>query len=407
MLIVVRNDQTLSPKANFIVHLFNQNFNDGVFYVFKRDSAKFREKWFYDRVQLASSITGLIMYYSLMILKSPKDLRTGLLVRLSLMKRKHMLTDQGFLSLLSRSLYLRYGTSARAGRLMRLLNKLTSPKVFLVDEFLSLSCLNLKKLRLLGPIIYVSQDISYNRFGFGDNIITRNMMLKLERDAIAYVDLVVACSEMERLKYLQMGARNAIFYPNFYPTKEFKPNKKDEMPSISIVLRGHWGSIAEKSLEEIFEAFKYVNRKIKVYVVGIKPKMVPRFVNLEHKYFIQSKSVYLKVLSKSWIGINIGIHKAGTNERKYDYAEAGICVLSDTLGARGDFLPYEYTYVDSHDLAAKIEQLLEFGKANLTEMGKRNRNYALSIAERHRHRLLNTLSKMTSASTTESSSAKL
>jgi hypothetical protein len=395
MLVIIRNEESLSQKANFIVRLLNQNFNYKVFCVFKKESAKFSENWYHDQVQLPSSAMGLIMYYSLMLLKSPKDFLNGLMVRLSLRERKHVLTEQGFLSILSRTLYLRYGVSARANRLMRFLNGVGSPKVFLIDEFLSLNCLNLKKLRLLGPIIYVSQDTSFNRFGFGDNFITRRMMFRLERDAIAYADLVVACSEMEKIKYLQMGARNAIFYPNIYPTKEFEPGDKDEMPSISIVLRGHWGSIAEKSLEEIFNAFAYLNRQIKVYTIGIRPTRVPQNVNLKHKDFIQTKSDYLKILSKSWIGINVGIHKAGTNERKYDYAEAGTVVLSDSLGARGDLIPYEYTYVDYQDLAAKVGQLLDFGKARLAEMGRNNRKHVLRMAAKERKRALDNIGKIT------------
>jgi len=121
-------------------------------------------------------------------------------------------------------------------------------------------------------------------------------------------------------------------------------------------------------------------------MIGIKPKRVPKNVKLEYKEFIQSKLDYLKVLSKSWIGINVGIHKAGTNERKYDYAEAGTVVFSDTLGARGDLLP--------HELAAKIGQLLEFGKASLIEMGKENRDQVLSIAEKQRLKLLDNLRKI-------------
>ena len=191
MLITIRNDERLSPKTLFIVQLLNQNFNSKVFYVFKRESEKFREKWRYNQVQLPSSTLGLIMYYLLMMLKSPRDTRNGLMVRLSLMKRKHVLTGEGFLSTLSRTLYLRFGTSARASRLMHLLKKVDLPKVFLIDEFLSLNCLDLNKLRLLGSIIYVSQDIAYNRFGFGDNSITRKLMFRLERDAIIHFDLVV------------------------------------------------------------------------------------------------------------------------------------------------------------------------------------------------------------------------
>ena len=398
MLIVIRNEESLSPKANFIVHLINQNFSNQVFYVFKKESAKFREKWLYDQVQLPSSVMGIMLYYSLMFLKSPINFRDGLMVRLSLKKSKVLLTELGFLSMLSRALYLRYGTSARASRLMNLLNKLASPKIFLIDEFLSLNCLDLRKLRLLGPILYVSQDIAYNRFGFGDNQITKKMMLKLERDALAHIDLVIASCEMERLKYLQMGARKAIYYPNIYPTTAIELANKDEMPSISIVLRNHWGSTAEKSLEEIFDALAHLDREIKVYMIGIRPRRVPQNVKLEYTNYVPSKLDYLKLLSKSWIGINIGIHMAGTNERKYDYAEAGLVVFSDTLGVRGDLLPNEYAYVDSQDLAAKIKQLLEFDKAILIKKGEENRDQVLSLAEKKRWKLFKNMRKVTSVS---------
>jgi hypothetical protein len=123
-------------------------------------------------------------------------------------------------------------------------------------------------------------------------------------------------------------------------------------------------------------------------MVGTEPQQVPRNIELRYCRFIPNKLDYLNTLSKSWIGINIGIHKGGTNERKYDYAMAGTVVLSDNLGARGDLLPYEYTYFDSHDLAAKSERLLEFGKEKIAEMGIQNRKEAISLAEKQRDRLV-------------------
>ena len=57
-------------------------------------------------------------------------------------------------------------------------------------------------------------------------------------------------------------------------------------------------------------------------------------------------------------------------------------------------LPYEYAYVDAFDLAAKIKQILEFGKARISEMGEENRNVALSIAERCRLKLLEHISQL-------------
>jgi hypothetical protein len=57
-------------------------------------------------------------------------------------------------------------------------------------------------------------------------------------------------------------------------------------------------------------------------------------------------------------------------------------------------LPHEYTYVDYQDLAAKIGQLVAFGKANLTEMGKRNRSHVLNLAEKERQKVLDNITNI-------------
>jgi hypothetical protein len=386
MLIVIRNGTKLSSKAKFVIKFFQRS-NSKILYVFKSENATFFEEWSCNVVHLSSSIHGLFLYYLLMFLKSPKDNRDGLMARLSLIKRKNVLVGEGFLSILSRTLYLHLGASARADNLKEFLKKLPEPNIFLIDEFVSLNCLDLKKLGDFGQVIYVSSDIAQNRFGFGDNFVTKTLMFRLERDSIFHFDLIIACSEMEKLKYIEMGATRAVCYPNIYPTKDFEPCKKDETPSISIVLKEHWGPMAEASLEKIFNALTIINREIKVYMIGIRPTMVPKNVKLEYRNFIPTKLEYLRLLSKSWIGINIGIHKAGTNERKYDYAEAGLIVFSDPVGARGDLIPHEYTYVDNYDLVAKVEQLFEFGSVCVSEMGMENRKAVLSIAKKGKQRL--------------------
>ena len=389
MLVVIRDGwEELSPKASFVAQLFKLSSNTRFLYVFRKEEEKFREKWGHKQIELATSTTGILLYYFLMMLQSPKDLRDGLLIRLFHRRREHVLINEGFLSVLSQALYQYFARSARTDGLIRFLRKLNSPKIFLIDEFWSLNSVNLKELKDLGLIIYVSQDLAHNRFGFGDNFIAKKLMYKLERNAIALADVVIACSEMDRLKYVEMGARKAFFYPNIYPITEFEPCDKDQTPSISIVLPEHWGSRADRSLEEIFKALSRVDRKITVYLIGVEPQQVPRNIELQYYKFIPNKLDYLRTLSKSWIGINIGIHKGGTNERKYDYAMAGTVVLSDNLGARGDLLPYEYTYVDSHDSAAKLERLLEFGKEKIAEMGIQNRKEAISLAEKQRDMLL-------------------
>jgi hypothetical protein len=388
MLVVIRDGEELSPKASFVAQLFRSNSKTKLLYVFRKEEEKFREKWASNQIELATSTTGILLYYFLMMFQSPKDLHDGLLRRLFHRRRVHVLINEGFLSVLSQALYQYFARSARTEGLIRFLRKLNSPKIFLIDEFWSLNSVNLRELKDLGLIIYVSQDLAHKRFGFGENFIAKKLMYKLERDAIALVDVVIACSEMDRLKYVEMGARKAIFYPNIYPITEFEPYDKDQAASISIVLPEHWGSRADRSLEEIFKALSSVDRKIRVYMIGTEPKQVPRNIELQYYKRIPNKLDYLRTLSKSWIGINIGIHKGGTNERKYDYAMAGTVVFSDNLGARGDLLPYEYTYVDSHDLAAKLKRLTEFGKEKMAEMGIQNRKEAISLAEKQRDMLL-------------------
>jgi hypothetical protein len=393
MLVVINEGRKFTPKASFVVQLFELSSNARFLYVFRKED-KFREKWDYNQVELATSPSGILVYFFLTMLKSPKDLRDGMLRRLFHRKRAPVLVQEGFLSVLSEALNYYFGMSARTDGIIRFLRKLNSPKFFLIDGFLSLNIVNLKVLKRLGPIIYVSQDVSYNSFEFGDNFIARKLIYKVERKAVVLADVVIACSERDRLKYVEMGARKAVFYPNIYPIAEFEPLDKDQTPSISIVLREHWGSGSERSLEEIFKALSRVDMKIRVYMIGMEPQRVPRNIMLQHYECIPSKLDYLKTLSKSWIGINIGIHMAGSNERKYDYAMAGIVVFSDNLGARGDLLPHEYTYVDSHDLAAKLEQLLKFGKEKIAEMGIQNRKQALSLAEEQREEILKTVNSM-------------
>jgi hypothetical protein len=266
---------------------------------------------------------------------------------------------------------------------------LNSPKIFLIDEFFSLRLVDLHELKNLGTVVYVSSDIAHDFFE--DNRIASSLMRKLERNELGFMDIVIACSERDRLKYLEMGAKNVIFYPNIYPITEFESCDKDQEPSISIVLKGYWGSRATISLKQVFEALSFIDKPIKLYMIGTKPEKVPKNVTLQYFDFIPSKLDFLKTLNRSWVGINLGIHSGGTNQRKYDYAMAGLVILSDNLGARGDLLPCEYTYIDSYDLAAKLEQLLELGKEKLEKMGLENRKQALSLAEKQREKLLRTL----------------
>jgi hypothetical protein len=392
MLVVIRGAGEPSTKASFIVQLFGLTSGTRFLYVCPGDM--FEEKWSSEKIELATSTSGIFAYYLLMLLESPKYLRDGMMTRLFHTQRASVLINEGFLSALRAALFWYFARSARKYEIMSFFRKLNSPKIFLVDEFCSVRLLNLKMLKHLGPIIYVSQDLAYDRFDFEDNFVAKELMYKLESEAITQADVVIACSERDGLKYAEMGARRVLFYPNIYPIEDFEPCDKDQAASIGIVLQSHWGSRAERGLEGIFKALSCLDKKIRVYMIGIKPHRVPNKIGLQYYECIPSRSDYLRTLSKSWIGINLGIHMGGANQRKYDYAMAGLVVFSDTLGARGDLLPHEYTYVDSHDLAAKLEQLLEFGKEKIEEMGMENRKEALSMAEKQREKVLRAINEI-------------
>jgi hypothetical protein len=390
MIFVINDGGKPSLKMSFVIQSYNVNSKKNFFYIYRTNDSRFAEKWENEQVRLATSVPGNFMHFLLMFVKSPKDLRVGLMSRLLRIRRPNTLLVDGFLSDLAQVLSEYFEKSSRTKPLIHFLNKLGAPKIFLLDEYTSLRIVDLKKLKLLGSIVYVSQDVAYDHFNFGDNAITKKLMYKLEHNAINLIDLVIASSERDRLKYLEMGAKKVVFYPNLYPI-DFEQADKDPEPSISIVLHGHWGQQANRSLDEIFKALSYSGETIKVNLIGISAQKIPKNIQLQHYRHIPSKSDYLKILSSSWIGINVGIHLGGSNERKYDYAMAGLFVFSDTLGARGDLLPNECTYVDSYDLAAKIKQLLKFRKDGIAEMGQQNRKHALALAEKQRNELLNTL----------------
>jgi hypothetical protein len=391
VIFVINEAGKLSLKMNFIVQTIKLRSDEDFFYVFRKGDSRFVEEWGHNQVNLATSLTGNFMHFLLMMVKSPQDMRDGLLRRFLRKQASNVLLVHGFLSCLSQSLSEYFEKPTRTNLLIDFLRNLNSPKVFLIDEYVSVRIVNLKILKLFGPILYVSQDVAYDHFNFGNNVITKTLMYKLERDAVSLSDLVVACSERDQLKYLEMGAKNVLFYPNIYPITEFEPACKDAEPCISIVLRGHWGAGLNTSLEEIFKALACINRRIKVNLIGIDAPKVPKNVDLQHHLFISSKKDYLTILSKSWIGINVGIHLGGTNERKYDYAMAGLIVFSDSLGSRGDLLPHEYVYVDRYDLTAKLNQILEYQEELIKEMGLRNRKQALYLAEMQKKKLLSGL----------------
>src|ERR1017187_4435972 len=150
---------------NFVVQAYKLNSNEDFFYVFRRADSRFEEKWGNNQVDLATSTSGNFMHFLLMLVKSPKNMRDGLLKRLLRTKSSKVLyNDEGFLSVLSQALGEYFDKPARTNVLINFLRKLNSPKIFLIDESLSIRIVNLKTLKLLGSIVYVSQHVAYDRY---------------------------------------------------------------------------------------------------------------------------------------------------------------------------------------------------------------------------------------------------
>src|SRR5665647_327388 len=81
MLVVIRDGNEISLKTRFFIQLFRLSSNTKLFYLFRKDE-KFNEKWEANQVELATSTSGILVYFLLMLLKSPEDIRIGLIVRL-------------------------------------------------------------------------------------------------------------------------------------------------------------------------------------------------------------------------------------------------------------------------------------------------------------------------------------
>jgi hypothetical protein len=396
-LLVIRDSwEKISQKTRFVSEILKTNSSINIFYLVRKDENKFREKWLTDKVELATSTSGILFNYLLIMLKSPKDLHDGILRRLFKKELVYNIVTEGFLSVVSKTLSHYFATTAKSDNLLPFFRNINSPKIFLIDEFISIRTLDLNLLKQMGSVIYVSQDIASENFDFRANFISRALMYKFEYDILRIANLVIACTERDRLRYIEMGAKNVVFYPNIYPIKEFKPSIKEKQLTICISYQSRWGNKGIKDFYSIFEALSKIDQKIKVYSIGIKPRRVAKNIDLEYYKYIPSKLDYMEIISKSWIGINIGIHKGGSNERKYDYAMAGLVVFSDLFGCRGDLLPQEYTYIDNNDLAAKLSQIIKLGQEKIFEMGKENRKQALSLAEEQREILSRSLKMLLS-----------
>ena len=121
MLIVIRDGKELSKKARLVVQLFESVSNNKVLYVFRKEQDKFKEKRDFNQIELATSTSGIFVYFFLMLLKTPKDLHDGIIRRLSKKKASSMIMSDSFFSVLTQAIYQYLARSARTDGIVRFL----------------------------------------------------------------------------------------------------------------------------------------------------------------------------------------------------------------------------------------------------------------------------------------------
>ena len=209
-LFVVRDSWAkISPKAKLVVNLCKENSIASIFCIIRNDKERFLERWNDNKIELATSTSGILFYYSFILLRSPRDFYNGILRRFFKRELTYSLITSGDISVLSKTLNHFFAASARSNRIIPFLKRMNSKRVFLIDEFTSTKTLNVNLLRQMGLVIYISQDVASENFDFHTNFISRSLMYKLECDIVKIADLVIACSERDRLRYLEMGAKHA------------------------------------------------------------------------------------------------------------------------------------------------------------------------------------------------------
>ncbi len=97
MLVVIRDGEKLSLKSSFVVQLFGSSLNLQIIRVSRKESKKFSEQWNSNKIDLATSTSGILAYFLLMPLKSPRNLRDGVLRRLSVKQSSYVLVTRRFL----------------------------------------------------------------------------------------------------------------------------------------------------------------------------------------------------------------------------------------------------------------------------------------------------------------------
>jgi hypothetical protein len=245
-------------------------------------------------------------------------------------------------------------------------------------------------------IIYLSHDF------YLDSVpsLLRSTVKTYEGNLIENTDLVVVSGcrdkELYRKEY-GLKEEKLVTYANVFPPIDppYTLNKlektiiQDKYSQISIVLNAGFKLSEENLRQYVYEVNEAVKEMegLRVVALGDRISKVAREIKwgnnkLDVSPHIPDRISFLNYLSRGHIGINYAYKPMGTNVKRFDFALAGLVILSRIMGARGELLPYEYTYLDYADLKVKLSKMLGYDLENLKKMGYKNRVEALNIASK-------------------------
>jgi len=216
-----------------------------------------------------------------------------------------------------------------------------------------------------------------------------NKLFAMERDACQYSDLVLACSDEDRVRLIELYNANEdiiVTIPNGVDTVEnayigFKERELlKEKYGISeekiIVFIGSWHKPNLEAVEEILTMAKELTDCKFIIMGGLNGAFTDRTIP-GNVVFTGSVSNEMKrmIFSVADIAINPMLHGSGTNLKIAEYISFGIPVVTTKIGARGYGFPEDVVVMaDTKDFRAEIRKLLSAPERQV-EMTKRARKF--------------------------------
>ena len=241
--------------------------------------------------------------------------------------------------------------------------------------------------------MYLSHD--YEPEFVGDRYLSAVVMRRIG-SALRRTDLLVAASERDRLSYLShgiVGDDRIVVYPNIFPPGAgWEPPQGFERSSMPFTLAmvetgwlGSEGAEEDAAFASAALALLPRDRKVRVFAFGDLlwshlRAALPGSVELVRMGRVPGREGFLTALSGAHVGVNLARWSGGTNVKKYDYALAGLVVLSNPLGARGGLIPHEHVFSDPPDLTAKLIELMDRGSARVVRTGEENSKAVREVA---------------------------